>query len=71
MSEKELKDLTDAFALIENHDLQVETMICSTCGAVVSVHDKSTKPCEHLKKLVSDCLDWKDERLQKRHKNSA
>jgi len=54
LSEKKVKDIVDAFSSIETHSLEVNTVICTVCGCIFSVSDKSTKPCVHLKELAVD-----------------
>ena len=60
---KKKKELVEAFASIENHDLKVANMICIDCGYIFDVNDKESNLCNHLKKMFEewkkDFKDWK------------
>ena len=58
VSEELVEELAEAFAAIEKHFLKPATIICSVCGCVISINDKETSPCEHLKQLAEECKDW-------------
>ena len=47
------KELIEAFASMERHDLKVNTIICTVCGCVVHM-DEKTPVCGHLKQLAKD-----------------
>jgi hypothetical protein len=50
--------LLEAFSSITSKStpLKVNTIICSVCGCVVSIKNK-TKPCRHLATLAQDFVD--------------
>ena len=51
-----VKEITDAFAQIEKHDLKPTTIICTVCGNVVSDQMKESSPCEHLREMFKDII---------------
>ena len=53
---KTQEDLIKAFSAIEQHDLEVNTIICTVCGCVVNFEEK-TPICEHLIEMVQGFED--------------
>jgi len=49
----DVKEISKLYGQIQRSSLKINTIICSTCGCILS--DRSSqKPCEHFKKLYSD-----------------
>ena len=57
LEKRNVEELVEAFAAIEKHDLKIATMICTVCGNVFSVDDKSTSLCTHLKEMCEGVLE--------------
>lgn len=58
MKPEELKEIVEAFATIEKHDLKVSNVICTVCGHVHSKDDSETSPCEHMRAWAQEM--WKE-----------
>ena len=58
------EELLKAFSSIEGKrsPLIVSTMICSVCGHVFRVKDKTSKPCDHLRELARDWKNGEDKK---------
>jgi hypothetical protein len=48
-----VKEISKLYDKIQSNKLKINTIICSTCGCILSGRS-SQKPCEHLKKLHDD-----------------